>query len=226
MEIRRPPDPDPAPGDPTAPGAGPTDAALLGRIRAGEREAFAALVRRHAAVARRTAVLLGAGEEADDVVQEAFVKAYRALGGFREGADFRPWLLRIVANETRNAQRAQRRRAARERSPAAVPDGLLPGAAAADDPAERTVSGERLAELWRRLHALPEPHRRVLVCRFLLDLDEAQTAAVLGFARGTVKSRTARALRRLRTLLAGPAGGARPPVPPRTDPAAEGAGRG
>ncbi|WP_214406956.1 RNA polymerase sigma factor [Pseudonocardia lacus] len=208
MEIPEPHDPDPE----------PTDAGLLARVRGGERDAFAALVRRYAAGARRTAVLLGAGEEADDVVQEAFVKAYRALGGFREGADFRPWLLRIVANETRNAQRAHRRRVAREGSPAAVPDGLLPGSGAAVDPAELAVSADRLAALWLRLHALPDDQRRVLVCRFLLDLDEAQTATVLGVARGTVKSRTARGLRRLRALLDAAA--------PHGDPAAEGAGHG
>jgi RNA polymerase sigma factor (sigma-70 family) len=208
VEIPGPHDPDPE----------PTDAGLLARVRGGERDAFAALVRRHAGVARRTAVLLGAGEEADDVVQEAFVKAYRALGGFREGADFRPWLLRIVANETRNSQRARRRRTAREGSPAAVPDGLLPGAGSATDPQERAVAADRRAALWLRLHALPEPQRRVLVCRFLLDLDEAQTATVLGVARGTVKSRTSRGLGRLRELLAQAA--------PHGDPATEGAGRG
>jgi RNA polymerase sigma-70 factor (ECF subfamily) len=152
------------------------------------------LVRRHGGVARRTAVLLGAGPDADDVVQEAFVKAYRALGGFRAGAELRPWLLRIVANETRNAQRSGRRRADRERSGAALP-------AVAVDPAEQVVADDRQRELWGRLHALPDPQRRVLVCRYLLDLDEAQTATVLGLARGTVKSRTSRALRRLRTLL-------------------------
>ena len=55
-----------------------------------------------APIALRTAVLLGAGSDAEDVVQEAFVKAYRSLGGFRDEAPFRPWLLRIVANEAHN----------------------------------------------------------------------------------------------------------------------------
>jgi RNA polymerase sigma-70 factor (ECF subfamily) len=179
----------------------PPDGDLVARVVAGERAAFADLVRRYGALARRTAVLLGAGTDADDVVQEAFVKAYRSLGGFRAGAAFRPWLLRIVANETRNAQRSDRRRAARERSPAALPDGLLPGVAAAADPAELAVAGVRLDELWRRVRALPDPQRQVVVCRYLLDLDETETATVLGLARGTVKSRTSRALRRLRALL-------------------------
>jgi RNA polymerase sigma factor (sigma-70 family) len=216
VPIREPPEtPEPAGGS-----AGePSDDVLVARVRAGERDAFAGLGRRYGGVARRTAVLLGAGPDADDVVQEAFVKAYRALGGFRSGAELRPWLLRIVANETRNAQRAGRRRAVRERSPAAVPDVLLPGAATAADPAERALAGDRLRGLWLRVHALPEPQRHVLVCRYLLDLDEAETATVLGLARGTVKSRTSRALRRMRSLL----DAADDPVGAR---AAEEAGRG
>jgi RNA polymerase sigma-70 factor (ECF subfamily) len=206
--------PIPEPSEPADPEAGePSDGDLVDRVRAGERDAFAVLVRRHGPVARRTAVLLGAGPDADDVVQEAFVKAYRALGGFRAGAALRPWLLRIVANETRNAQRSGRRRADRERSAAALPDALLPGAAAATDPAEQAVTGDRLRELWSRVRALPDPQRHVLVCRYLLDLDEAETATVLGLARGTVKSRTARALRRMRDQL-------------ESAPAAEGAGHG
>lgn len=187
----------------------PTEAELLARVRAGERDAFALLVRRHGSVAQRTAVLLGAGPDADDVVQEAFVKAYRALGGFRDGADFRPWLLRIVANETRNAQRSTRRRTVRERSPAAVPDTLLPGVSAAADPAELAVAGERQVRLRHELLRLPESQRRVLVCRYLLDLDEGQTAVVLGLARGTVKSRTHRGLNRMRKGLGGAQPGAR-----------------
>ena len=55
-------------------------------------------------------MLLGGGDEADDVVQESFVKAYRRLGGFRHGDAFRPWLLAIVAHETANVHRAAGRR--------------------------------------------------------------------------------------------------------------------
>ena len=68
----------------------------LARVRAGDPAAYAVLVALHAPVAKRLAVLSGAGSDADDVVQEAFVQAYEALPRFREGAGFRPWLLRIV----------------------------------------------------------------------------------------------------------------------------------
>ena len=63
---------------------------------------------RYTAAAHRAAYFFGAGSEAQDVVQDSFVKAYRALNRFRPGAEFRPWLLRIVANETRNAVRSRR----------------------------------------------------------------------------------------------------------------------
>nr|WP_202888065.1 sigma-70 family RNA polymerase sigma factor [Kribbella solani] len=151
------------------------------------------MVNRHAPVAKRTAVFLGAGADADDVVQEAFVKAYRGLAGFRDGAPFRPWLLRIVANETRNLMRTRGRRSRREELAAPL-DVVL-------DPAEEAVSLERRTELLSAVRALPEPMRLVVTCRYLLDLDEAETAAVLGWPRGTVKSRLHRALGRLREAL-------------------------
>jgi RNA polymerase sigma factor (sigma-70 family) len=162
-------------------------------VRGGETAAYGELVVLHASVAKRTAVFLGAGTEADDVVQEAFVKAYRALPSFREGAAFRPWLLRIVANETRNALRARGRRAKREEW-AALPDELF-------DPAEEAVAAERRGELLDAVRGLPAQYRLVVTCRYLLELDEQETATVLGWPRGTVKSRLHRALGRLRTQL-------------------------
>ncbi len=151
-------------------------------------------------MAVRAAALLGAGADAEDVVQEAFVKAYAALGRFREGDAFRPWLLRIVANETKNLHRSAGRRRARERSAWAQTAPLLL-AAGSGDPADAALSRERTAEVTRGLAALREDHRRVVTCRYLLELDEAETAAVLGWPRGTVKSRLHRALARLAAEL-------------------------
>ncbi|MFC0625362.1 RNA polymerase sigma factor [Kribbella deserti] len=167
---------------------------MLARVRAGETGAYAELVRRHAPIAKRTAFLLGAGADADDVVQEAFVKAYRGLDGFRADAAFRPWLLRIVANETKNLHRSRVRRTRREAAwPEADPDQL--------DPSVHALSAERRAELLVALRRLSEPHRLVVTCRYLLDLDEQETAEVLGWPRGTVKSRLSRALTKLRDHL-------------------------
>lgn len=168
-------------------------------MRGGDPDAYAELVRRHAQVAVRTASLLGAGPDAEDVVQEAFVKAYGGLGRFRDGAAFRPWLLRIVANETMNLHRAAGRRTARERSAWERTEPLL--TAGDDDPAAAVLSDERRAELVQGLSQLSPAHRQVVTCRYLLELDEAETAAVLGWARGTVKSRLHRALRQLSRTL-------------------------
>ncbi len=156
-------------------------------------------------MAVRTASLLGAGGDAEDVVQEAFVKAYAGLSRFREGAPFRPWLLQIVANETSNLHRSAGRRSARERSSWARTAPLL-AAAELDDPALAALSSERRAELVHALARLSAAHRQVVTCRYLLDLDEAETAVVLGWPRGTVKSRLNRALRRLSDVLTDPAG--------------------
>ena len=177
------------------------DARIVARVRGGETDAYAELVRRHAAVARRTAVLLGAGSgagfDADDVVQEAFVKAYRSLGSFRPGSPFRPWLLRIVANETRNAHRSSVRRDSREETATLRSPELL----VAPDPAVAVLGADRRSALLDAIRELPERQRLAVVCRYLLELDEAETATVLGWPRGSVKSALHRALGRLRVLL-------------------------
>ncbi|GAB3423150.1 RNA polymerase sigma factor [Flindersiella endophytica] len=177
------------------------DADEVARCRAGDLDAYSALVARYTVLAHRTAVLFGAGDDAEDVVQEAFVKAYRNLHRFRLDGEFRPWLLRIVVNETKNLHRSRRRR-----------DGMVLrlGAVTVRDldlsgpePEPHAVSRERDAELLAAVRKLPEKDQRVLACRYFLDLGEAETAQLLGWPRGSVKSRTARALARLRLALTG-----------------------
>jgi RNA polymerase sigma factor (sigma-70 family) len=170
-------------------------------VRGGDRDAYAELVRRHAPTALRTAALLGAGSDAEDVVQDAFVKAYGGLDRFRDGAAFRPWLLAIVANETRNLHRSAGRRARREQAAWAQAAPLLEAGSGEADAATAAVARERRAELVRALGCLSSAHRQVVTCRYLLELDEAETAAVLGWPRGTVKSRLFRALERLAAVL-------------------------
>jgi RNA polymerase sigma-70 factor (ECF subfamily) len=153
----------------------------------------------HQPIAFRVA-LVAAGDrgDAEEAVQDGFVKAYRALGRFREGAPFRPWLLRIVGNEARNRRRAAGRRAGlalRAAQEAAASGDAAPSPEAA------ALSRERRDALVGALGALEERDREVLVHRFLLDLGEEETGAALGVRRGTVKSRTSRALVRLRDAL-------------------------
>jgi RNA polymerase sigma-70 factor (ECF subfamily) len=156
------------------------------------------LVLRYTAVAHRAAYLLGAGDDAEDVVQEAFVKGFRGLGAFRQGAPFKPWLLRIVANETRNLHRAtSRRRAAGSRFASVLSDTLE-----LDGPETGVIAAEERSMVLEAVRRLPEQQRLAVVCRYFLDLSELETAQMLGWPRGTVKSRLSRALSRLRPLLA------------------------
>ncbi|HZB09389.1 MAG TPA: RNA polymerase sigma factor [Rubrobacter sp.] len=157
------------------------------------------MVRGYQEVAFRTAYLItGDASEAEEATQEAFVKAYRALGRFRSGAHFRPWLLAIVANEARNQRRAAARRvslflrAAREDAPENSPS----------SPETTVLAAERREELLEALGGLREEARWAIGCRYFLGLSEEETAAILGCARGTVKSRLSRALKSLRTEIA------------------------
>ncbi|HWH06324.1 MAG TPA: sigma-70 family RNA polymerase sigma factor [Gaiellaceae bacterium] len=176
----------------------PTEEELVERARAGDGAAFGTLVRDHQEIAFRTAYLITRNAaDAEDAAQAAVVKAHRALPRFRAGAPFRPWLLTIVANEARNRRRsAGRREALALRAAHEAPPG-----GAAPSPEGALVAAEERAALLAALDALPEPHRLVLALRYLLELSEEETAAALGVRRGTVKSRTARALERLRAQL-------------------------
>lgn len=170
------------------------DATAVERARAGDLAAYEVLVARYTVAAHRAAVLLGAGDDADDIVQEALVKAYRQLARYRGESGFRPWLLAIVANETRNLHRSRKRRDGLVLRAAARED----PAAAGGDPADEAVAHERRRQLVEQLRRLGEKDREVLVCRYLLELSEAETATMLGLPKGTVKSRAARALAKLR----------------------------
>ncbi|MFE0130517.1 RNA polymerase sigma factor [Streptomyces sp. NPDC059037] len=176
------------------------EGAVIARVRAGEAEAYAELVRAFTGLALRAAAALGAGSDAEDVVQQAFFKAYCSLGRFREGSAFKPWLLSIVANETRNTVRSavrQRSLVGREAALAEA-EPLIPESA---DPAVAALEVERRAALLAALERLSEEHRLVVTYRYLLEMDEAETAEALGWPRGTVKSRLNRALRKLERLL-------------------------
>ncbi len=154
----------------------------------------------HQQVAFRTACLVaGSAADAEEAVQDGFVKAWQALGRFRQGAPFRPWLLAIVANEARTKRRAAGRRAGWTLRAA---DEARTAPAAADGPEVAVVATETRATLIAALAQLDERDRVVLGLRYLLDLGEADMAAVLGCRRGTVKSRLSRALDRLREVLA------------------------
>ncbi len=155
-------------------------------------------MRRYQDIALRTAYLVAPEADAADAVQDAFVKAYYALPRFRAGSPVRPWLLSIVANEGRNRRRSANRRAdLATRAGAAT---LAPPVA--PSPETVVLADERRGTLWAAIGRLRDEDREVIGARYLLDLSEAETAQALGLRAGTVKSRTSRALGRLRLALA------------------------
>jgi RNA polymerase sigma factor (sigma-70 family) len=130
------------------------------------------------------------------------------MARFREGAAFRPWLLRIVANEAINRRRATRRKAALALRVAES----RPSADAAPSPEAAALAHEVRSELVSALSRLREEDRLVIAYRYFFDLSEAEMADALGCARGTVKSRLSRALKRLQREMPPTPGVAAPTV--------------
>ena len=161
--------------------------------------AYEELVRRYEGLAFRVAYLVCRdADEARDAAQEGFLRAWHALPRFRSGAEPRPWLMQIVANAARNRRRGSTRRmnlalrVAQDR----------PSDGAAPSPEAAVLADERRRDLLAALNRLREEDRLVIALRWFADLGEAEMAAALGVARGTVKSRLSRAMGRLRGVLA------------------------
>jgi RNA polymerase sigma factor (sigma-70 family) len=176
----------------------PDDLELSRRAAAGDLDAYTELVAMYEQLAFRVAFLVcGSAADAQEAAQDAFVKAYGALGRFRAGSSFRPWLLRIVGNEARNKRRAAGRRLHYE---SAVAAGAISGDAV-PSPEMAIVARETNHRLLTAVNQLPDSQQMTIACRYFLDLDEAETGRVLGIPPGTVKSRTARGIARLRELM-------------------------
>ncbi|MGH2736844.1 MAG: RNA polymerase sigma factor [Actinomycetota bacterium] len=178
------------------------DEELVHLARSGDTGAYELLVQRYQGLAQRVAyIVTGSNAEAEDAAQEAFVKAYYALPRFRSGSAFKPWLLRIVTNEARN-----RRRSAGRRTRLALKVESLDrtSGGAAPSPEATVASHEEAAALLAAVNSLSEKDRLAITYRYWLDLNEAEMAQVLGWPRGTVKSRLSRAMARLRSQLEEP----------------------
>ena len=171
---------------------------LVARAKRGDAGAYEELVHAYQGIALRTAYLIaGNAADAEEAAQDGFLKAHRALWRFRPGSPFKPWLLRIVANEARNRRRSAGRRAALALQAA----GEAASGDAAPSPEATLLGAERREELLAALNLLSDADREAIACRYFLDLSEAETAAALGVRPGTVKSRISRALERLRAEL-------------------------
>jgi len=173
-----------------------SEAALVSRAAAGDSEAYAALVRPHEHVAYRVAVsITGWNDDAQEAVQNAYVKAYRSLRRFRRGAAFRPWLLRIVVNEARNVRRSELRH---ERLAERAAERRDTPAAGAD---ETVLAREEVATVLDALTRLSEADRLVIALRYFAQLSDAEAAELAGTSTATYRVRLMRTRRRLEALL-------------------------
>lgn len=174
----------------------PSDSDLVARARAGDNASFGALVGRYQQAALRLAAAVsGSTDDAADIAQEAFVKAHRSLPKLTDPAMVRSWLLRIVANEAKNYLRGRERRRRRDDRYGSWVVAAVP------DPEASALSSEEARSLAQALGRIAARDRQVLGYRYFAGLSEVETAAAVGVPVGTVKSRTARALTRLRTEL-------------------------
>ena len=174
------------------------EAALVAGAKNGDINAYAELVRRHQKLALRVAYLVSGSEaDAEDITQDAFVKAYASLARFDPARPWTPWLLRIVRNEALNRRRRSGRQA---RLALRVATDPVSGDAA-PSPEAAIVTRDQHARLLAVVDSLPTSQRDVIVCRYFLELSEVETSRALGLAVGTVKSRTARAMVAIRAAL-------------------------
>jgi RNA polymerase sigma-70 factor (ECF subfamily) len=190
-----------APEADDGPGA---DARLARRAAAGDAEAFDAIVRRFKDRVLRVAHrFLRRPEDVEEIAQEVFLKAYRALPDWRADAPLEHWLLRIATNACRDALRERKRRPATALADLAGDRGTLLDRAlegAAVEAAEAEEARRVAADL---LDALPPRDRVVLVLLDLEGMSTAEAAAATGSTRGAVKIRAMRARRALRRLAQG-----------------------
>jgi RNA polymerase sigma-70 factor (ECF subfamily) len=173
-----------------------TDAELVRRCRGGDAEAYGALVTRHHASCWRFAFhMLGDRADADDAVQEAFWRAYQALGRYDERDQFRAWLFRILTNLCRNTLTSRGRRNRRF-----VHDESAMASAAAPAPFRR--QGVEDGALRRALQQLDPLQREAVLLKYAEGLDYAEMMAMTGVGESALKMRVKRGAERLRALLA------------------------
>lgn len=175
---------------------GERESEFVARAQAGDHDAYARLVRPYERIAYRVAVAItGRSADAEEAMQNGFVKAYRSLHRFRVGSAFRPWLLRIVVNEAHNVIRSERRHVALAVRAA---ERHAPDTAGAD---EAVIAREEVETVLAAVARLAHGDRLVLALRYFAELSDAEAAALVGISPGTYRVRLARARTRLQAEL-------------------------
>lgn len=175
------------------------DSILVRRVLAGETDAFARLVDRyHARCVRAATHLLGDADDAEDAVQDAFVRAYRHLGSYREQDRFGAWLLRIVVNQCRTHAAKQARYTRLGDDATTNTPGDTPRS---HDLVAQTDQDAQRAELAHALAQLGAEQREAIVLRFAEELSYGEMASITGVGVSALKMRVQRACAALRSLL-------------------------
>jgi len=181
-----------------------TEPELIALVRKASGAAFREIMRRNNRALFRTArSILGSDWEAEEVVQDAYVKGFRALESFRQEAQLGTWLTRITINEARGRLRGRHDHLPlNELDDTAMAEIVqFPTGAPYTDPERETALNEIRSLLERSIDALPQPFREVFVLRQIEGLSIEETAQVLSLSPDTVKSRLHRAHMRLRRAL-------------------------
>ena len=172
------------------------DPALVRRATNGDAAAWEPLVLAHQeAVFRLCYLLLGDPDDAEDVAQETFLRAWSHLKRFDPTRPLRPWLLSIASNLASNRRRSAGRYVSALmrafRSEPAPPDSIE----------EKSAQHTEASDLWKAVRHLSRPDQQIIYLRYFLELSVSETAQALGVPEGTVKSRLSRALERLRGII-------------------------
>jgi len=177
-------------------GVEPSDLELVQRGRSGDQAALGMLAKRHHAAAYRVAIsLVGEDDLAQDVVQDAFLKAFRALGGFRADASFRTWLLTITANE---AKGALRKRTRRRETPIEDVGPILSDEVG---PAQAAITAQEAGRARKMMEQLPEKQRLSVSLRIEEGLSFKEIGDVIGSSEGAARVNYFHGIRRLRELM-------------------------
>jgi RNA polymerase sigma-70 factor (ECF subfamily) len=178
-----------------------SDEELIARARAGDESFFGEFVRRHMAAVHRWMVRAVGEEDAEDLTQDVFLRAYRGLSRFRDQAPPRAWLAAIADNAIKNRYRA-RSRFRRIFAPDRSPDSLAARASTSSDPEADARAAEARRSVLGALQKLPLDFRLPVVLRDLEEWSYEEIAMSLELPLGTVKSRIARGRGQLRAILA------------------------
>ena len=187
----------PASADVAAPLDGLDDGALVDACRTGRRDAFDVIVRRHQRTVYQVCYrFVGNHADASDLAQDAFLRAWRGLAGFKRESSVGTWLYRIAVNTCLN-------RLAVKVPPTRDVDGLALVDRTTESASERVLRSERAARVRRAVLGLPDKQRATVILRMYHDLPHQQIAELLGNSVGSVKANLFHALRNLRRALGG-----------------------